>query len=305
MKHIINKLLSILNIVIIYRQGHAYGEQLYMSSLVNKIKLNKKIILLTTCVDLFRNNPDISILIDINKNNFFIKIIVSILNKIQGTNIILFYPFKYQHFNNKNYLNFNPKNKHVIEINSERSKVKFNKNDIKNFFYFSKKEEIELSNKYSYLKNFKLIQSETKDSFTNNKNWDTKKLQEIINFFPKNQWVQIGLEDDYKFENVINLTGKTSIRDLAFLIKKAEYIICLEGFFAHLSSCFNTKAYVIYSGIVPLDNLIYENIIPITKSKNLKCSPCYLIGDCNMKEKYCTNNISALDVINTIEINDK
>ena len=35
--------------------------------------------------------------------------------KLLGTNIILFYPYKYHNYNNKNYLNFYPESKHVIE----------------------------------------------------------------------------------------------------------------------------------------------------------------------------------------------
>ena len=303
MKHLINKILKFLNLIIIYRDGFAYGEQLYMSALVNKLK-EKKIILLTTCIDLFENNPDVYFLINLRQKNIAINLLIYLLNFLQGSNIILFYPLKSHNLNNKNYLNYYPYNKHVIEINSERSNVKFNKIDLKNFFYFSEIEEEELEKKFKSLGSFSLIQSETKDTFTNNKNWDVSKIQEIVNSFPKKNWVQIGLENDEKLRNIIDLRDKTSIRELAFLIKKSEFVVCLEGFFAHLSSCFNTRAYVIYSGIVPIENLVYDNVIPIDNTKNLKCSPCYKIKDCDLDKKYCTEDILASDVITKILKNE-
>jgi len=301
MKYLINKFLQLLKIIIIFRTGHALGEQLYISSFVKKIKKNNRLFVMTTCPELFYYNPDIYKIININKNNLLKKILIYLMKHLLGSNIILFYPKKFQNINNKNYLNFYSSSKHVIEINSERANIKYNSMEIRNFFYFSAHEEILFRKKFSFLKNYKLIQSETKTSFTNNKNWNVKNFQEVINYFPEKNWVQIGSDKDKKLSGVIDLTGKTSIRELAFLIKNSEYIICLEGFFAHLSSCFDTKAYVIYSGIVPLSNLLYKNIIPISKSKNLSCSPCYLIDDCPQKKKYCTENILANDVIEIIK----
>lgn len=303
MKHIINKILKFFNLIIIFRSGYALGEQLYMSSLINKLK-QKKIIVLTTCKELFNHNPHILFLVDIKKRNFFINILINILYYTQGSNIIFFYPKKLENLNNKNYLNDYSGNKHVIEINSERSKIQFQKEELKNFFYFSEKEEIEYDKKYKYLGKFSLIQSETKKTFTNNKNWNVDKFQVVVNSFPQINWVQIGLEQDFKLVDTIDLRNKTSIRELAFLIKKSDYVVCLEGFFAHLSSCFNTKAYVIYSGIVPVSNLIYDNVIEISNTKNLKCFPCYRVLDCNLEKKYCTENISALDVIKKIKENE-
>lgn len=303
MKYLINNILNFFQIFIIFRDGFALGEQLYMSSLVNKIKMketNVKIILLTTCPDLYYHNPLIFKLINIKNNNFFKKIFIVFLKITQGSNIIMFYPYNYKNHNDKNYLSKYKKDLHVIKINSERSNVFYNKEDIKNFFYFSKREEENLKKKFNYLKNFNLIQSETKKNFTKNKNWETNNFQEVVDHFSNNQWVQIGLSSDKKIENILNLNGKTTIRELAYLVKNAKLIVCLEGFIAHLSSCFNTKTFVIYSGIVPIENLIYGNIIPISKSEDLDCSPCYLFTDCNKSEKYCTSRITSSDVINVI-----
>ena len=52
---------------------------------------------------------------------------------------------------------------------------------------------------------------------------------------------------------------------------------------------------------MPVTNLIYKNIVPISKSKNLSCSPCYLIDSCPKEKKYCTENILPKEVINIIE----
>ena len=135
MKYLINKFLKLLGIILIFRTGYALGEQLYISSLIEKIK-NNKLIIFTTCPELFFENPSVFKIVDIGKKNLFKKLLVILMKNLLGSNIILFYPKKFQNLNDKNYLNFYQGSKHVLEINAERSDIKFEPKDLRNFFLF-------------------------------------------------------------------------------------------------------------------------------------------------------------------------
>ena len=69
---IINKLLFILNFIIIFRYGKSIGDQLCISSLTDSIKRKykkKKIILIVNYPELFKFNKDIFILIKFKENS--------------------------------------------------------------------------------------------------------------------------------------------------------------------------------------------------------------------------------------------
>ena len=54
-----NILLGLFNLVVIFRNGDAIGDHVYMSSIIREISLKKGIILFTNYPDIFLNNPRI------------------------------------------------------------------------------------------------------------------------------------------------------------------------------------------------------------------------------------------------------
>jgi ADP-heptose:LPS heptosyltransferase len=81
--------------------------------------------------------------------------------------------------------------------------------------------------------------------------------------------------------SVVDLTGKFSIRQLAYFISLSKLIVTVDTLAAHLGSAINTQTLGIYSGITnpnqwrPLGN----NVTIMTKS--ISCSPCF-VGCANM-----------------------
>ena len=150
---------------------------------------------------------------------------------------------------------------------------------------------------------YALVQSQGKSYYSTLKQWDLNKLQKVINDFPNIKWVQIGLENEFKFENVIDLRSKTSLRELGYLFSQASFLLTHEGFYSHFSSCFNLKTFVIHPGISMINNFKYPNTIHIQKIDNLDCYPCYLKNNCPKQEQICMENISSEDVVNVIKKN--
>ena len=303
---IINKLLFILNFIIIFRYGKSIGDQLCISSLTNSIKRKykkKKIILIVNYPELFKFNKDIFILIKFKENSvgfFYYKI----LFKLKGTCIKEFRS-KFKDEGSHTYLKKIKTDEHIIKAMSHEFKDLLNVEDIiiKNKFVMTENERKKIDLKFNLPKEFVLIQSEAKSHYSNLKQWDINKIQKVLNNFQEFNWVQIGLKNDHKLKNVIDLRSKTSLREIGFLLSNAKFMLTHEGFYSHFSSCFNLKTFVIQSGISKILNMSYKNTINIQKVDGLDCFPCYLKSGCKKKSQECLENLSAEDVIDKVSKN--
>jgi len=94
-----------------------------------------------------------------------------------------------------------------------------------------------------------------------------------------------------------------SLRQLAYVIYRSDFMLCLEGLYNHLGNCFNKKTFLILSGFVSEKNIYYSNNILIKKYDSLPCYPCYRQHDCNVNGKPCTNLITSDEVVDVIKKN--
>ena len=101
LSNLINNFLSKISILIIFRNGEAIGEHVYMSSVIREISMKKerKILLFTNKYDIYLNNPRIFKLFKLKKKSF----IWFFLNNFKGKSILEFsskYATKKNHENN-------------------------------------------------------------------------------------------------------------------------------------------------------------------------------------------------------------
>ena len=304
LKNFINKILSKKKILIIYRFGNSIGDQLCLTAVVSQLNknYNSKIILFTSYPELFFNNPNFYKIFYF-KNLFIMKIVNKIFNNLEG-DYFLEYGSKIASFGNK-YFMYNKGKQHLANIHASNFKVynSNNKNNLSCEFFFSNKEIIFFEKKYKFKNKFCLVQSEAKKTFTPNKNWYPKRFDQIINDLKFIDWVQVGFDSDYKINNTTDLRSKTNLRELAYLVSRCEFVLCLEGFLNHLASCFKKKTFIITSGFVPKEIIKYENSFFIRSKITPACDPCYLLSKCPVKDYPCMNNILAEDVINVIKNN--
>ena len=134
-----------------------------------------------------------------------------------------------------------------------------------------------------------------------NKEWFPERFQEVVNRFKNDcKCVQIGSPNDPLLKNVLDLRGKTSIRESAAILSHARLFVGLEGFVMHLARAVECPAVIVFGGRVAPWQFGYgcnENLYSQTP-----CAPCWFWNRCDYN-RICMENIAASDVIGAIEKN--
>jgi len=128
------------------------------------------------------------------------------------------------------------------------------------------------------------------------KEWQFERYQQVINHFSEQyNFIQLGSISDPKFDNVIDLRGKTTIRESAAILYNSILLISYVGFMMHLARAVNCRSVILYGGREHPSQSGYtcnSNIYT-----NLECSPCWIHNDCKNNMR-CMDLISVQDVIN-------
>ena len=293
----VNSFLKKKNILIIFRRGSAIGDHVYMSSVIRKIdeKGKYKIVLFSNYYEFYLNNPRIYKLIKIKKKN----LVWFFLNLLKGE-MILGFRNTFNDYNNKHFLfQHSQKNIHLAQSMSNHFNLDLDYKNLQNEIFFSQ-EEIELYEKKIDLPSeFALIHSSAKSTYTKNKEWSLEGIQNIINYFDSKNWIQLGTSEEPKLQNC-KIYFDLHLRKVAYIVSKCEFIVCYEGFFNHLASCFNKKTFLIHTGFLPSESFKYKNNVIIENNKDLSCYPCYDLI-CENHRKRVLENIRSEFVLDKIK----
>ena len=289
------------NYLIIYRYGNAIGDHICMTGVISKIyKKNLKIIVFSNYAELFRNNPKIFKLYDLNK--FFNKnILLKILNLFEGDSIKS-YRNKIDGTDKYSFMKFYPKNIHFGLASALHFDMNLNSDDFRNEIYFSEKEIIKYKKKFNFPNQYAIIHSEAKKTFNKNKDWGPEKIQDIVNKLDKVNWIQVGKPGEFILKNTLKCYFNISLRELAFIIFNSDFLVCLEGMFNHMASAFNKKNFLIHAGFLTIGSVQYTDNILIENNSKLKCYPCFSF-DCMEHGKHCDENLTSDYAINIIKKN--
>ena len=289
------------NYLIIHRQGTAVGDQICMTGIISKIyKKNLKIIVFSNYTELFKNNPKISKIY--NLNNFFNKhILLKILNIFEGDSIKS-YTTKIWDTDKYTFMKFRPRNIHYGLAHALHFDMNLNSDGFKNEIYFSDNEIIEYKKKFNLQNRYAVIHSESKRTFTKNKDWGPEKIQNVVNKFDKINWIQVGIPGEFILKNTLKCYFNISLRELAFIISNSDFLVCMEGMFNHMASAFNKKNFLIHAGFSTVESCQYPNNILIENNSKLKCYPCFSF-DCIEHKKHCDENLTSDYAINIIKKN--
>lgn len=127
-----------------------------------------------------------------------------------------------------------------------------------------------------------------------NKEWLIDRYQQLVDrLSPGYKFIQIGASGDHVLNNVLDLTGKTTLRESAAILKNASLLIGHVGFMMHMARAVDCRAVVIFggrespaqSGYACFNNIY--NAVP--------CSPCWLHNTCDHERK-CMTEITAAAV---------
>lgn len=132
-----------------------------------------------------------------------------------------------------------------------------------------------------------------------NKEWFGQRYQEIVNRF-KNDYtiIQLGAVGDYTLQDVIDLRGKTNIRESAAILNQSALMISYVGFMMHLARAVDCPSVIIYGGREKPEQSGYTGFTNIYSP--VECSPCWFHSRCNYSRK-CMDMITAQQVVDSIE----
>jgi len=238
--------------------------------------------------ELYYNNDDISYVIDEDSYSPFVY-------SRKGINIIY---ANYHNLEDGHDDKFNPVNSHILEIMMAKSGITGTVS-LRPYIYLTdeEKEYGKFSDKQITIQ----VSSTSANVKKNNKEWYISRFQYIVDKYQdKYQFIQIGTTNDDKLDNVIDLRGKTSLRQSASILNNSLIFIGLEGFLMHLARAVDTRSVIILGGRTrPQDTgyICNENLYT-----QLPCAPCFRWNTCEReRNKECMDLISVEMVMSAID----
>lgn len=133
-----------------------------------------------------------------------------------------------------------------------------------------------------------------------NKQWPVERMQTVVTFLrrQKHTVLQIGLPSEPLLEDVVDLRGKTSLRETAAVLQQSRLFIGLVGFQMHLARAVDCPSVIIYGGRETPALTGYSCNSNVTNSPS--CSPCWLRSSCSFRNQ-CMNDIGVSTVTAAVE----
>jgi len=166
--------------------------------------------------------------------------------------------------------------------------------------YFDSRELAEMESRFRLPRPYWLIKPVGETSYTPNKEWAVERYQEVVRRSPWITWVQFGPRRDLPLDGVVDLRGKTDIRELLYVVRQSRGVLGGEGFPNHAAAAFGVPSIVIFSGFSHVELAKYRNTIPLVRQPQVECAPCWKLKPCPVPGKPCTNDISVEQVLATL-----
>jgi hypothetical protein len=128
-----------------------------------------------------------------------------------------------------------------------------------------------------------------------NKQWFPERFQGVVDHLCRDiEFVQLGSAADPELSNVLDLRGKTSIRQSASILHHARAYIGNVGFLMHLARAVECPSVIVYGGReAPWQSGYTGNI---NLYNGLPCAPCWRWNLCDFERK-CMTDIGIAEVV--------
>jgi len=300
--------LKIFNLVILYRIFDGIGDTIAMTTILSGLnkRLGCKGIILSRTPAIFENNDQVVAFIDYGKLSKLTRSLLKfIFRHSRGSRIFSVgpeiwtpgsYPWAPQPhgvFQEKFYEGLQPDARYRVDTSSVRPVLAFSEQELERF-----------AKKYSHLPEHYCIVKATGGTCAYNwarlKEWSPDRFQSVISSLNHLNWVQIGQEGEPALDGVINLLGQASLREVFYLLSRAQAVLTVEGMISHAMAAFDAPAIVVFSGAHDPRGLLYHNTHPVVAATLPPCTPCWGKG-CSVPGKPCTGAITAQQVVTAIE----
>jgi len=142
--------------------------------------------------------------------------------------------------------------------------------------------------------------------FIRSKNIGIRKVNEVVGKTSgKTRWVQVGGEKEPFLKNVdLDLRGKTSLREMFFLVSRCKAVFTNEGILTHVSAAFDIPCISIYTGYHYPEISFYPNVSVVVPSPLPNCAYCFR-KTCpiskNSNVGKCSKDIRVKDILEKVE----
>ena len=250
---LVNYFLSKKQLFVIYRFGTSIGDQLCITAVAREyyIQRNFKVVVITPYPELFYNNCYVYKVIDMSNSSVYIRRLISSI--LDGVDSNYIENFRAKTNSGESFEEFMRKSKtdmHLIQLHSLHFKIRCDLECAAPNIFFTSNELNLYRDAFPLSGDYSVVQPVGKVTYTQNKEWGFDRYQKVINKTKHRiKWVQVGFETDKLLEGVIDYRGRTSsIRELAYVVKKSNFILSNEGLLNHVAASVNTDSVVIFSG---------------------------------------------------------
>lgn len=121
--------------------------------------------------------------------------------------------------------------------------------------------------------------------------------------------VSVGGPGNHRFSNqTLDLVGKTSVYNLAYVIQNAKLHVGMDSFPMHIAQAFNVPGVCFFGSVDPKTRIYRDNITPVV-ARGLKClgchhrkpAPCTNTAICETQFEDCVNQVSVDQMMQAIE----
>jgi Glycosyltransferase family 9 (heptosyltransferase) len=139
----------------------------------------------------------------------------------------------------------------------------------------------------------------SKDAKMPLKEWFPARFQEVVDRLSSSvTFVQVGRSADVPLKNVIDLRGKTSVRETAAVLSNSRCFVGLVGFLMHLARAVDCRSVIVYGGRETPEQTGYSANVNLYSP--VACAPCWGWQHCDYA-KACMENIGAMDVVSAVK----
>jgi len=188
----------------------------------------------------------------------------------------------------------------LAQLHSEHWGLGLDYANLRNDVHFGADEIVQLANALPAATPYALIKPTANSRWTPNKDWSHERFQDVVDAFPRVTWVQTGERDEPPLRGVIDWRGRSSLRELLYIVSRARLVLGPEGFLNHAASAFDVPSIVVASGYAHPELALYASTIAVVRSPQVPCAPCWLREPCPVPGKPCTGDITVHEVASAV-----
>jgi ADP-heptose:LPS heptosyltransferase len=267
--------------------GIGPGDDLLCTVVLRELRRrgHQKIWMMSKNPELFEKNSDVDRVVPIDDR--FREYVATFRKKWQ--------PLEYARFDSKKDMSTPPK-RHIIAELCWRARVQ-GQISLRPYFHLQQEERAEAA----WASGMVAIQSSGLGGqlVMQNKQWFPERFQEVVNSLKKKtQFVQLGSTGDPALNDVVDLRGKTNMRETAAVLANCRLYLGNVGFLMHLARAVECPSVIIFGGREAPWQSGYSCNINLYSA--VPCAPCWLWNKCDFN-RFCMDKISAADVIQAVE----